>query len=112
MYYPMRSIRTRTHKYILNLASGLEVPTAEDLYNGATWQGVLRRKEPTVGGRTLEALLHRPREELFDLEKDPNEFHNVASDPAYASVLADLRARLKKWQEDTRDPWLVKYEHE
>ena len=27
-------------------------------------------------------------------------------------VLADLRARVKAWQEKTRDPWLVKYEHE
>jgi hypothetical protein len=29
---------------------------------------------------------------LFDLEKDPNELRNVAGDPAYAGVLADLRA--------------------
>jgi N-sulfoglucosamine sulfohydrolase len=112
MYYPMRSVRTRRHKYILNLASGLEFPTAQDLYRSPTWQGILRRHDKSLGGRALDAYLRRPREELFDLQKDPNEFTNVAADPAYASVLAELRGRLKEWQEKTQDPWLVKYEHE
>jgi N-sulfoglucosamine sulfohydrolase len=112
MYYPMRSVRTRRHKYILNLANQLEFPTAGDLYGSPTWQGILERKEKMLGGRTLDAYVHRPREELYDLEKDPNEFKNVAADPVYASVLADLRKRMKDWQERTQDPWLVKYEHE
>jgi N-sulfoglucosamine sulfohydrolase len=112
MYYPMRSVRTRTHKYILNLAHELEFPTAQDLYRSPTWQGILQRNEKMLGGRTLDAYLHRPREELYDLQNDPQESKNVAADPAYASVLSDLRARLKDWQEKTQDPWLVKYEHE
>ena len=43
MYYPMRMVRTLTHKYILNLAPGLEYPHASDLWGSATWQGVLKR---------------------------------------------------------------------
>lgn len=112
MYFPMRSIRTRKYKYILNIASPLEAPTAEDLFNSVTWQGVLKRHDTTVGARTMDALLHRPKEELYDLERDPNELKNLAADPAAAKVLDDLRGRLKAWQEKTRDPWLVKYEHE
>jgi N-sulfoglucosamine sulfohydrolase len=65
-----------------------------------------------MGQRSVEGYLHRPREELYDLEKDPNELKNVADDPAYAAVLKDLRARLKDWQEKTRDPWLSKYTYE
>jgi N-sulfoglucosamine sulfohydrolase len=112
MYYPMRSIRTRTHRFILNLAHELPVPTAEDLYGGATWQGILKRGDTQLGKRSFEALVNRPREELYDLTKDPGEFHNVAADPAYADVLKDLRERLKNWQEKTDDPWLIKYKHE
>src|SRR5262249_18466998 len=41
-YYPMRTMRTRTHKYILNLASPLDFPFASDLYYSKTWQGILR----------------------------------------------------------------------
>jgi arylsulfatase A-like enzyme len=29
--------------------------------------------------------------ELFDMEKDPFEFHNAADDPAYSEKLAELR---------------------
>jgi N-sulfoglucosamine sulfohydrolase len=112
MYYPMRMIRTRQHKYLLNLASHLEYPFASDLYGSATWQGVLKRGDKKLGQRDLDAFLHRPHEELYDLEKDPNELKNVAGDPQYAAVLKELRGRLRQWQEQTKDPWLVKYQHE
>ncbi len=112
MYYPMRMIRTRTHKLILNLANPLEYPTAADLYGSQTWQAILKRGDKTLGERTLESYLHRPHEELYDLEKDPKEVKNVVGDPKYADVLKDLRARLKDWQVKTKDPWVVKYTHE
>jgi hypothetical protein len=44
--------------------------------------------------------------ELFDLSRDPWEQKDVAADKANASVLADLRARLRKHMEETRDPLL------
>ena len=66
----------------------------------------------TLGERDLNGYLHRPREELYDLEKDPHELKNVAADPAYQKVLADLRSRLKEWQSATKDRWQIKYEHE
>jgi N-sulfoglucosamine sulfohydrolase len=112
MYYPMRMIRTRTHKYILNLAPTLEYPTAADLYASPTWQAVLKNDLKKIGERDREAYLHRPKEELYDLTKDPKELHNVAADPAYADALKGLRGRLKAWQEKTKDPWIVKYQHE
>jgi N-sulfoglucosamine sulfohydrolase len=112
MYYPMRMIRTRQHKLILNLAHQLEFPFASDLYNSPTWQGVLKRGDRKLGKRDLDSFLHRPREELYDLERDPNELKNVAVDPKYGDVLKDLRGRLRDWQEKTKDPWVVKYQHE
>ena len=56
MYYPMRMVRSRTHKYILNLAHGLEVPHASDLWASPTWQGVLRRGDRMFGRRTVDGL--------------------------------------------------------
>jgi N-sulfoglucosamine sulfohydrolase len=112
MYYPMRMIRTRTHLYILNLANALEFPCAQDLYDSPTWQGVLKRGDTTLGMRPLDAYLHRPHEELYDLDKDPDELKNVAADAKYAEVMTDLRKRLKEWQEKTKDPWVIKYLHE
>jgi N-sulfoglucosamine sulfohydrolase len=112
MYFPMRMIRTRTHKLILNLANTLEYPSAGDLYASQTWQGILKRGDKMLGERTLENYLHRPHEELYDLVKDPKEVKNVVNDPQYADVLKDLRTRMKDWQVKTKDPWIVKYTHE
>jgi N-sulfoglucosamine sulfohydrolase len=112
MYYPMRAIRTRTHKYIRNLAHKLDYPFASDLYNSPTWQGVLKRKEKKLGQRTVAQFLHRPAEELYELANDPHELRNLAGDSRHAATLAELRKRLRAWQEKTNDPWVVKYGYE
>lgn len=112
MYYPMRAVRTRTHKYILNLAHPLEFPSASDLWGSDMWQGVLKRKDKMMGQRTVSAFLKRPKEELYDLTTDPNELKNLATDAGRAEVLNDLRAKLADWRKKTNDPWLVKDQHE
>jgi N-sulfoglucosamine sulfohydrolase len=112
MYYPMRMARTRTHKLIVNLAHPLPFPFASDIYNSEAWQGVLKRNDMKLGQRVRESFEHRPREELYDLTKDPDELTNVAGDPTYAEVLKDLKAKLKAWQVATKDPWLVKERYE
>jgi N-sulfoglucosamine sulfohydrolase len=112
MYYPMRSIRTREHQYILNYAHELEYPHASDLWGSDTWQGILKRGDKFMGQRSVDAFLHRPREELYELTTDPNELKNVATEPAKAKILNELRAKLKAWQKRTNDPWLIKDKHE
>jgi N-sulfoglucosamine sulfohydrolase len=111
-YYPMRSIRTRKYKYILNLAHPLPFPFASDLFDSKTWQGVLRRGDPMLGRRRVHSFVQRPREELYDLEADPGELTNLAGDPKHAPALADLRERLQRWQRETNDPWIIKAVHE
>jgi N-sulfoglucosamine sulfohydrolase len=112
MYYPVRMVRTRTHKYLLNLAHPLPYPFASDLWGSATWQGILKRNDTMMGQRSRAAFEQRPREELYDLRDDPNELKNLAGDEKHTKVLDVLRAQLRAWQEATRDPWLVKYRHE
>ena len=45
-------------------------------------------------------------DEVYDLETDPGELQNRATDPACADELARLRRRLVAWMEETRDPLL------
>jgi arylsulfatase A-like enzyme len=47
--------------------------------------------------------LGQPEWELFDLESDPYELHNVYDDPAYADVVCDLRRELRRLQEKVGD---------
>jgi N-sulfoglucosamine sulfohydrolase len=112
MYYPMRSIRTREYQYIVNYAHQLEFPHAVDLWESDTWQGVLKRRDMSIGERPIETFLHRPKEELYDLTTDPHELKNVAEDPSKMKILNELRTRLYEWQKRTSDPWLIKGKHE
>ena len=48
-----------------------------------------------------------PYVQLYDLEKDPNEFEDVATVPEYAAVLAELDGQLWRWMEEMQDPLLT-----
>jgi N-sulfoglucosamine sulfohydrolase len=112
MYYPMRVLRGERYKLILNLAHQLPYPFASDLYESAVWQEVLRTKADKLGKRSVQEFIQRPRYELYDLQQDPDEIHNLATDPAYKSLLEEMSAKLKAVQEQTSDPWIVKYKYE
>ena len=105
-YYPMRALRTRQYKYIVNLAAPLEFPIAGDIASSPTWQAIAARPAAVLGVRTLDAFLHRQPEELYDLRQDPAEVHNLAADPAHRAVLERMRADLSKFRAETHDPWL------
>jgi N-sulfoglucosamine sulfohydrolase len=112
MYYPMRSVRTRTHKLILNVAHPLEFPSASDLYGSPTWQAALRYPNENYGQRPFKQYVQRPKYELYDLTKDPDESKNLADDPAHAEQLKTLQDKLQAYQKATKDPWVVKYKYE
>jgi N-sulfoglucosamine sulfohydrolase len=111
MYYPMRAIRTRRYKYIWNIAHGLKFPMPIDTWERRIWQGTLRRGDEKIGVRKVEKLLHRDEFELYDLQADPNEIHNLANDPAHDAIRKELAKKLKSFQERTNDPWVVRYRY-
>ena len=45
----------------------------------------------------------KPLEELYDLQKDPNELNNLAGNGQYDTLLNDMRSRLRQWILETRD---------
>jgi N-sulfoglucosamine sulfohydrolase len=113
MYYPMRVVRTRDHKLIWNIAAGLPYPFASDLWAAPAWQDRYRQGPETLyGKRTVKDYIHRPAFELYDLAKDPDETKNLAGDPNYAKLLADMKGQLKEFQKRTDDPWVLKWEYE
>lgn len=113
MYYPMRVVRSGRYKLIFNIAHPLPFPFAEDLWRGATWQDAMKHGDDFLfGQRTIKAFTHRPRFELYDLEADPNESHNLADDPAHGETLAKLQEKLRDFQQRTGDPWRLKWRHE
>ena len=112
MYYPMRVIHNGKYKLIVNLADGLEYPFASDLYVSKTWQSVVNGKLDKLGQKDVDAFLHRPRFELYDIENDPWEGVNLAIDPQYSEILNGMVEQMKTFQEKTGDPWSYKWTYE
>ena len=112
MYYPMRVVKNRQYKLIFNIAHGLEFPLAKDLLQSPTWVSMQKQGLEFYGKRTPKALLYRPRFELYDLESDPHETVNLSDDLKYRKTRDQLMVRLREFQEETRDPWAVKWERE
>ncbi|KZF23904.1 alkaline phosphatase-like protein [Xylona heveae TC161] len=108
-YYPTRFLRTSRYKYHRNVAWKLDFPFSTDLYASLSWEGIRNHGEQVkIGSRPLKSYIQRPPEELYDMQEDPREVTNLASDPEYKDLLRDLRRQLEQWQRDTQDPWLVR----
>lgn len=107
MYYPMRVIREENYKLIWNIAYGLSYPFASDLWAASTWQSIYRNHLEYFGNRKVKDYLFRAEFELFDLDADPNESNNLATDPARAELLQQMKDKLKAFQIKTNDPWQI-----
>jgi len=104
--YPIRSIRSRRYKYIMNLlpeATFVNVVTESN--SGGCWESWKRRAKAGDGFAAARVHLyqHRPAEEFYDLENDPFELHNLADQPQYRAQMDALRARLLAWMRQQGD---------
>jgi N-sulfoglucosamine sulfohydrolase len=111
-YYPMRVVRSKKFKFIWNIASPLTYPSASDIWASPTWQAELRKKSEMFGNRKMDAYLHRPRFELYDLENDPHELVNLSEKEEFKDIVNGFCEKLKKFQKDTADQWLHKWVYE
>ena len=74
--YPIRSIRTDKYKFIRYLNHMVPHPKFGKLF---------------------------PAEELFDLERDPKEQHNLAANPDYQQIKKELSAKVDAWMQRIGD---------
>ncbi len=106
--YPIRSIRTGTHKYIMNLNH--EAPFHNVLIRGDSggyWRSwVEAAKTDPKAAKLVKWYQHRPAEELYDIVKDPYELNNLAGDPANRELMDGLRKKLEAWMDQQGDKGL------
>ncbi|MBO9154705.1 sulfatase [Chitinophaga sp. GCM10012297] len=106
---PARMLRTERYKYILNLAPEIlyttHIDLAKDHDGGREYWDSWRAK--SFAGPHAAAVLwryhNRPEEELYDLETDPQELHNLAADPGYAELIARYRIKMAEWRTQQHD---------
>lgn len=100
-----RAVRRYKVKYIRNSFPEKPLESAADCTRNAMFQKMRQLRDE--GNLTAEQMLlfrsRRAKEELYDLENDPWEFHNLAYDPAYQSALQTMRNDLDTWIADTND---------
>ncbi len=102
----IRSVRTEDIKYIRNFLP--QRPYLQPCaYKDAKSILIAIREEDAAGKldatQSLVTRQTRPTEELYDLRNDPHEIHNLADDPDYADVLADMRTKQDDWMRETGD---------
>jgi len=116
--YPSRALRNDKFLYIRNYEPDRwpagtphhlksEKPNAwlADCDNGPTkFYMFANRKDDEVKKLYDLAFAKRPAEELYDLEKDPDQLNNVADDPAYAEAKKRLAGELTAYLKKTGDP--------
>lgn len=126
--YPQRAIRTLDYLYIVNFKPDRwpmgdpynldqnSSPSWDDLENNTfvtfpdfdasptkAWL-VTHRKQPDGKKYYDLAFGKRPRAELYAVDQDPDQIHNVAADPAYTEVRQRLHERLMSHLRETKDP--------
>jgi arylsulfatase A-like enzyme len=95
-------------KSFLPLAEGEQVPWRQDwLYEYYEYPG-FENVKPCRGVRTarykyIEFFLEPKEYELYDLEKDPDEVHNLYGKPGYEELTHHLQARMEELRTQTDD---------
>lgn len=103
----IRSVRTAQFKYIRNFYPQRPLLQPNDYKDIKPFMPPLRELHAQGKLSALqEELLFSPTrapEELYDVQADPFEIHNLASDPKFRPTLETLRARLDRWMAETHD---------
>lgn len=103
----IRSVRDARFRYIKNFTP--EVPfLAKNNYKEKQYPVWNLLKELHAQGKLTPAQDFlcqptQPVEELYDLQTDPWEIHNLSNDPQYEVQLNHLRRVLQNWMEETDD---------
>ena len=100
-----RMVRSKDYLYVLNERPQFPNCGPADSNRSPSQADLDKRAE--AGELTPEQqdifLTPRPREELFDLRTDPEQFRNLTEDPNYADALQQMRQVMTRWREETAD---------
>ena len=109
---PGYTLRDKRYKLLVNVLStekyrGQQTASDKLIAAGNTdYWAATNSPADTLAHRFYQRVTDRPAVELYDLQEDPNEYENLAQDPAYADVRNRLEAGLETFREATDDPFL------
>lgn len=89
------------------LLTGAPLPAEREFavfqyYSKQNWVNPIR----AIRTRRFKYVRYRPHEEeLYHLEDDPHELHNLANCPDFAAIKSELNAKLNQWMAANGDPF-------
>lgn len=106
--YPIRSIVSKDHHYIMNLlpdSTYFEKHLEAGAHNENWWEKWKEAAETNQREAFLvNRFYQRPAEELYSIKDDPSQFLNLAEDPNFAQQKALLKEELSRWMANQNDP--------
>lgn len=101
--YPIRSIRSRQHKLILNLHHNQTFTNA--CTKSKEFQSFVQAAKAgdARAQRVVTRYQNRPDVELYDVVADPLEMNNLADQEKYQPIIYELNQRLLRWMEQQGD---------
>ena len=101
--YPIRSVRSRTHKLILNLQHDQKFTNA--CTKSREFVSMVQAAE--LGDERARLAVnryhYRPAIEFYDVIDDPLEMHNLADHPEHEPTITALRNELESWMQSQGD---------
>jgi arylsulfatase A-like enzyme len=109
-YDIIRAVRDGRFRYIRNfepLKPYYQFMNTAEL--GATMREIRKAEEQGALPALAQqfSLGSKPAEELYDLDHDPHEVHNLAGEPQHQERLQAMRRQCLRWQKEIRDIGLV-----
>ena len=106
-FFPRYAVRDERYKLIFNAHDQeLKNPLNPAHYCNAWWES----RKPKYRHSPIKAVYNRvekpPRVELYDLQEDPYEWHNLAGSADLAEVKGRLSLAVHMWRQSTGDPLL------
>lgn len=90
---PIRCVRNHNYKLIINFDSDRTIRVPSDIMKGGTYQTM------------LDKLINvRERFELYNIQLDKYENHNLANKDEFKSIEKHLIKKITTWMKDTKDP--------
>jgi arylsulfatase A-like enzyme len=109
-YDIIRTVRDQRFRYVRNfepLKPYYQYMNTPE--QGATMKEIRRAEESGELSDVMRlfSAARKPAEELYDVEADPHEIHNLAADPRYDAKLQEMREALAAWQNQIGDVGLI-----
>ena len=104
-HLPMRAVNDGDFLYIWNGWSDGKTQFRNESMSGLTFKAMTNADDPKVRARA-DFYLHRTREELYDLRKDPDCLNNLLNEPGgkQSGRVSAMTKALWHWMKEVDDP--------